>query len=172
MRLPQSAIFAALISLAMGCASPPGALVGSPGGGTASGGSEQPRIADEVHRRINAHRVSIGLPPLVREPTLDALALRHSERMARGEVPFGHSGFEARAQRAREALNVGRMSENVATNNYPAGAAAERAVTGWLGSDGHRRNLEGDFDLTGIGVHRSSGGDHLITQIYGRSPGR
>ena len=39
-------------------------------------------------------------------------------------------------------------------------------MTGWLQSPGHRRNIEGDFDLTGIGIVRVAAGTYFFTQLF------
>jgi len=39
-------------------------------------------------------------------------------------------------------------------------------VQGWLKSPGHRKNIKGDFDVTGIGVSKNAQGDYYFTQIF------
>jgi uncharacterized protein YkwD len=123
-------------------------------------------IEQELHERINAHRSSRGLPPLQSDAVLTSFAREHSEKMARGERPFGHVGFEERVQAVRAAQPVSTVSENVAINNYPAEQVASRVLSGWLRSSGHRQNLESNSDLTGVGVARGPSGDYFITQLY------
>jgi uncharacterized protein YkwD len=43
---------------------------------------------------------------------------------------------------------------------------AREVVDGWLNSPGHRRNIEGDFRLTGIGIAKRSDGMVYFTQIF------
>jgi uncharacterized protein YkwD len=119
-----------------------------------------------VHDRVNARRQSLGLPALTWHSTVAQLAADHSARMANGSRPFGHDGFEERIASAAATLTVSSASENVATNNYPVDRVAQQVVDGWISSSGHRRNLEGDFQLTGVGVARSPAGDYFVTQIY------
>lgn len=135
-------------------------------GGQPSGPAASTAIEREVHDLVNRHRGRGGLAPLTLDPTLSGLAREHSARMADGTRPFGHDGFEGRAQAARSALGVGRLSENVAMNDFPEAAAAGRAVDGWIGSPDHRRNLEGTGPLSGVGVVRSPSGAWFVTQIY------
>lgn len=138
-------------------------------GAPAPAGVGHPALAEierEVHDRIDSHRSSRGLPRLQLDSALTSLARDHSERMARGQRPFGHTGFEERARAARAARQVSIVSENVASNNYPDEQVARRALAGWLRSPGHREKLEGDFDLTGIGVARGAAGDYFITQLF------
>jgi uncharacterized protein YkwD len=132
-----------------------------PGSGAAPGSLDL-----QIHEQVNRHRQSAGLPPLTWSSVLADLAAAHSRRMASGEVPFGHDGFEERVATARQAIGVSRAAENVATNNYPVGEAAARVVQGWLASPGHRRNIDGAFQLTGVGVARTSSGTYFATQLY------
>jgi uncharacterized protein YkwD len=159
---------AALLLLLSGClpAAQPrdGAPVPVPGPG-----APLAQIEREVQERVNAYRASRGLAPLRGDPGLTSLARDHSARMARGERPFGHDGFEDRVRAARAGRTLNVVSENVATNNYPENQVAARVVVGWVQSSGHRRNLEGSFDIAGVGVARSSSGDYFITQLYAAS---
>jgi len=43
------------------------------------------------------------------------------------------------------------------------------AVSGWLNSTGHRNNIEGNYDLTGVGVAKSSDGKYYLTQMFAKS---
>jgi uncharacterized protein YkwD len=45
---------------------------------------------------------------------------------------------------------------------------AREVVNGWLKSPGHKKNIEGNFVLTGIGYARSKKGDIYFTQIFSR----
>jgi uncharacterized protein YkwD len=56
------------------------------------------------------------------------------------------------------------VAENVASGQM----SAREVVDGWLNSPGHRRNIEGNFKLTGIGLARGSRGMIYFTQIFTR----
>ena len=89
--------------------------------------------------------------------------------MANGAVPFGHDGFEQRVQALAKAIPYKAAAENVADNqgyNDPA----TQAVQGWLKSDGHRRNIEGQYNLTGIGIALNANGEYYFTQIFVNVP--
>jgi uncharacterized protein YkwD len=43
---------------------------------------------------------------------------------------------------------------------------AEEIVRGWLASPGHRKNIEGSYAFTGVGVVRSASGKLYVTQIF------
>jgi uncharacterized protein YkwD len=62
-------------------------------------------------------------------------------------------------------MSCGSAAENVsATQGYDAPAPA--AMRGWLASRGHRTNMEGRYDITGVGVARSPTGKVYFTQIF------
>jgi uncharacterized protein YkwD len=39
-------------------------------------------------------------------------------------------------------------------------------VDGWKNSPEHRKNMLGDFSLTGIGIAQSNDGGYFFTQIF------
>ena len=83
--------------------------------------------------------------------------------MLSGKTPFGHEGFQGRIDRIRK--HMGPL--HVAAENVASGPMdAREVVDGWLHSPGHRRNIEGDFKLTGIGLARKSNGMIYFTQIF------
>src|SRR5262247_3013736 len=105
-----------------------------------------------VHELVNAHRTAVGLAPLNYSTRVTEIARRHSEDMAAGRVPLGHEGLQARAREVAQAIGLSGLAENVCFNDDAEGATARTAVAWWLGSAGHRKNLEGDYDLTGVGI--------------------
>ncbi len=88
--------------------------------------------------------------------------------MAAGAVPFSHTGFTGRAQAARSVISHQGISENIAFNNFDRYRTAAVAVEGWIRSSGHRANIEGRYDVTGIGIARSTDGTYYFTQIFVR----
>lgn len=121
-------------------------------------------IEQAVFDQINAHRQSIGLEPLVSNPAVVAQAREHSQRMA-AVSQLSHDGFENRVEAIASTLSYRSAGENVASNQGFADPAA-RAVQGWLNSPGHRQNIEGNFDVTGIGVTQAGDGTYYLTQIF------
>jgi uncharacterized protein YkwD len=120
----------------------------------------------QVHELINRHRTQRGLPPLQLDAYVSAIAREHSRDMLAGVVPFGHAGFEARGAAIAERVAYRNLAENVAWNDHPAEHTADVAVQGWLQSAGHRSNIEGTFQLTGVGIARSPAGAWYYTQIF------
>jgi uncharacterized protein YkwD len=124
-------------------------------------------IAQDIHQKINQYRQSQNLSPLQLDPTITQQAQLHSQAMATGEVPFSHQGFEKRADTISKAVQYRSVAENVAYNQGYSDPA-ENAVSGWLQSPGHYKNIVGDFDLTGIGVAKNEAGEYYFTQIFAK----
>lgn len=114
---------------------------------------------------VNLHRRQIGLKPLLMNSFESSVAAQHSHNMATGRTPFGHKGFEDRVRTIGKRLGfISLAAENVASGQM----SAREVVDGWLHSPGHRRNIEGDFRLTGIGLARGRNGRIYYTQIFTR----
>jgi uncharacterized protein YkwD len=102
----------------------------------------------EILWYVNRYRESKKLRALEMNKTESSIALQHSRNMASGKTPFGHEGLDARAKQIRKKIgHINTAGENVAYGRM----SAKEVVEGWLNSPGHRRNIEGDFTLTGIG---------------------
>lgn len=117
----------------------------------------------DILQYINEYRQTKGLAPLQMNTVISTVAEGHSKSMANKKTPFGHEGFESRVKAIREQLGLIRSSaENVAYGKLTAG----EVVNGWIKSPGHRKNIEGRFSLTGIGVSRDRNGTIYFTQIF------
>jgi uncharacterized protein YkwD len=121
-----------------------------------------------THELVNEHRRAMGLSPLAYNARIAAVARRHSEDMAAGRVPAGHESFESRKRDILNMIPLSGMAENVGINDYPPSETVRAAVSGWLGSRGHRKNIEGRYDLTGVGIARDARGVYYYTQIFVR----
>lgn len=127
--------------------------------------TEYADLEQAVHDQVNAFRAEQNLPPLTLDPRISEIARQHSEDMAAGRVEFGHDRFEARVQTIARAIPYRSAAENVAYNQgYPDPIA--QAVQGWIDSPGHRVNMEGQFNLSGVGVTRTADGKYYFTQIF------
>jgi hypothetical protein len=122
-----------------------------------------------VHAQVNAHRLGIGKKALSWSESVAEICRRHSQDMAEGKVAFGHDGFSDRAAAIDPIIGWSSVAENVAYNQGYADPAGS-AVTGLLNSPGHRANIEGDFDTTGIGVAVTPNGRYYFTQIFVKTP--
>jgi len=112
---------------------------------------------------INQYRQKKGLPALQENSVLQQMAQAHSRDMASGKVPFSHDGFDERVAGAKSGIPALRsFSENVAEGYTDAAGV----VAGWLKSKGHRRNIESNATLTGIGIASSKNGRLYYTQVF------
>ncbi|HEY2918386.1 MAG TPA: CAP domain-containing protein [Candidatus Binatia bacterium] len=122
-------------------------------------------LVNSVHRQVNEFRREHGLKPLTLDPSISAEAREHSAEMARSGKTLGHRGFNQRLEDIRKKIPYRAAAENVAA---AAGYEdpARTVVEGWKNSREHRKNMLGDFSLTGIGVAQSSNGTYFFTQIF------
>lgn len=112
---------------------------------------------------VNEYRAKHHLNPLRMNTQMSIEAEKHSQDMARHAVPFGHQGFNQRIKRLFGKIKDCKGgAENVAYN-YKDG---KTVVSNWLTSRGHRKNIEGNYNLTGIGLARDKNGKLYFTQIF------
>lgn len=141
--------------------------VGTP---AVDGGVDPDRTAALVVDEVNDARTERGLPPLERNESLARVASAHSTDMAARDyvnhtAPNG-SGVADRYER----FGIGCFgSENIYYT--PNGALlvtertiAERVVSAWLASPGHRETLLGNYTRQGIGIAVDDDGGIYVTQ--------
>lgn len=118
---------------------------------------------------INQYRAKHHLSPLKLSKVISEEAAKHSRDMARKLAPFGHTGFNGRIKKLYKKIPKCRGgAENVAFWRINA----KNLVDGWIASAGHRRNIVGNYNLTGIGIAHGKQGWAYYTQIFLRSDGR
>ena len=132
---------------------------------TVAQNSQEEELVMEVHQQINQYRQSLNLAPLSLKDRISRQAEIHSQNMAQQEVKFSHQGFESRLEALKDDISYRSAAENVAYNQG-YGNPAERAVTGWIKSEGHQQNIVGDYNLTGIGIAQNQRGEYYFTQIF------
>jgi uncharacterized protein YkwD len=122
-------------------------------------------IEEEILSWINKYRESRSLPALQMNTVISEQAFRHSEEMADKRVAFGHDGFQERVRSIIQKIGTLRASaENVAFGKL----SPEEVVSLWIKSPGHRKNIEGNYTMTGIGVAKAGDGSLYFTQIFSR----
>ena len=118
----------------------------SPGPGT---DPTDPEVISFVDR-MNAHRVSLGLAPLVWHSGVAAVATAHSQDMEDRDF-FSHTNPDGEdpGDRLDDAgITYRAWGENIAWG-YSTGASV---LSAWLASSGHRANIEnGTFTHHGVG---------------------
>ena len=112
---------------------------------------------------VNEHRTAIGLNALQINDAATAEATKHSVDMAKGRMSFGHDGYDERMQHLNQKLGtLHATGENVAYGKINA----EQVMDMWLNSPGHKKNIEGNFSMIGIGIAKSRSGYLYFTQIF------
>ena len=151
-------------------------------------------LADRIHELINIHRAAYGLRPLSTDSALAAIALGHSTDMAvnnffshtnpAGEDPTARgtaAGYTCRKDYG--SYYTYGIAENIFQNNlytsvtYTNGVytydwtspeeIAQSTVTGWMNSEGHKKNiLTSTYDREGIAVAISADDKVYITEDF------
>ena len=120
-------------------------------------------MEQSILQEVNNYRASKRLKPLQMVELISDAALKHSKDMGRGRVPFGHDGFDNRMDKVMGKIpNANACAENVAFGKF----TAQEVVKRWIQSPGHRKNIEGNYNMTGIGVVRGKDGYPYFTQIF------
>ena len=132
------------------------------------------QIEMRIHEEVNEYRQANGLDPLVFDDELAAVARDHSQDMNERDY-FSHTSPEGDGPGDRlddAGIDCTGWAENIAYEFDPsfseedAASVAESIVTGWINSDGHRRNILGDYDEEGVGVDISDDGRIMATQMF------
>ena len=120
-------------------------------------------LVDDVLAETNLFRKSNGLPELQLNEELNAIAQQHSNNMAKGKVAFGHDGFEKRNKMAVKSMKeISVFAENVLFGP----TTGKEAVAMWKSSEGHRKNMLGNFRYVGIGIAKDKQGLIYYTEIF------
>jgi uncharacterized protein YkwD len=123
-------------------------------------------IQNAVLVHINEYRQHHGLSQLKMDNDMVREAKQHSLDMATHRMPFGHQDFIKRIDHLHQRVkNSGAGAENVAYNYKDARTVVQQ----WLLSPGHKRNIDGNYNLTGIGIARDHQGKIYYTQIFLRT---
>lgn len=152
------------MSLAGGPARAAGGCAFEPSWGANNGAQ-----ADEVVRLVNQHRAGLGLRSLAVSPSLTRSAVWKSGHMLANGY-FGHADPAPPAARGvAERLRAcgytgGTWGENIAKGQQ----GAQAVMSAWLGSSGHRANIEnGAFSAVGVGAVSRAGAPIHWTQNFG-----
>ncbi len=112
---------------------------------------------------VNEHRHTLRLASLQTLAAATKQAYTHSKNMATGKTGFGHARFDKRIDMIKQTAGfITASAENVAYGQL----SAKEVVKGWLNSPGHKKNIEGNYTLTGIGTYKDKNGVIYFTQIF------
>lgn len=117
----------------------------------------------QILHYVNAYRAKYHLKPLTINHRISHEAAMHSRAMATHNTGFGHQGFSGRIKRLYQQIKPCRGgAENVAYYRL----SPKQLVDAWMKSAGHRRNILGPYNLTGIGIAHAKTGWAYFTQIF------
>jgi len=131
----------------------------------------------QVIELVNQQRRANGVPPLKHEPSLTDAARWYAKDMVDddyfgpGHDTYDRSGGRlARVCAWKARIGAFYTGGNALGENIGQGYASPlEAVTGWMGSSGHRANiLNADFRETGVGYRASASDGHCWVQDFGR----
>lgn len=121
------------------------------------------KFEKEVLKEINKYRKTLGLDELKMNKYMQKIARKHSKNMASNKVDFGHDGFYNRIKKIKKALGYG----NASAENVAWGAkTSKEVVQDWINSSGHKKNIEGNYNLSGIGIAKNRQGVFYYTHIF------
>lgn len=110
----------------------------------------------------NDYRKTIGAKPMRASIYVSNIAQRHSQDMATKKVDFGNEGFKERTDKIHAQLKpVYSFAENIACGKV----TSKEILDEWLNSPKHKKNLEGDYNYSGIGIAMSAD-SFYVTQIF------
>jgi uncharacterized protein YkwD len=109
------------------------------------------RLRREALATVNAARLAAGRPPLASDPRLDEAAQAHALDMLRRSY-YDHRSPDGGSPLAR--VSAAGFAATLVGENLAAGMRTlDEAMSAWLQSSGHRRNiLEPRFTHFGVGV--------------------
>jgi uncharacterized protein YkwD len=123
-------------------------------------------VEEETFSLINQYRKASRLSPLAWDGAIAKAARIHSKDMATGEVDFGHGGFGDRISGLKVVMpGLWGAGENVFMSDN-LDQIARNAVTMWLHSPHHLKNIRGDYNYSGLGVWQDKDGAIYFTQIF------
>lgn len=119
---------------------------------------------------MNAERKKADLPALRPNEKLFEAARSHTANMARQEVLAHVLENEHPGDRLRKVgYRASTWGENCAAGQH----TPEEAISGWMNSDGHRKNLLGaQYTEIGVGIAVSGTGTRYWTQVFATPAGQ
>ncbi len=120
-------------------------------------------VTQEIFKLVNEYRESNGLSALQKNDTAEQLAIEHTRYMI-SKSSISHDNFDSRSDKLGEEENSRSSAENVASHYSDAASVMQ----GWINSDGHRRNIEGNYTHIGIAAVKDENGRYYYTQLFYR----
>jgi len=122
---------------------------------------ESKTIEIEIMELINEYRISQGLEILHHNEIVKGRAFSHTHYMIENDH-VSHDNFYSRKKYLEINIGANKVSENVAY----AYSSAKSVVNAWIKSEGHRKNLEGDFTDFEVSAEQNAEGKWYYTNIF------
>ncbi|SNR16232.1 CAP domain-containing protein [Tenacibaculum jejuense] len=115
----------------------------------------------QILNLLNKHRTDNGLAELAVLDIIKTQTEAHTDYMI-GKGDISHDNFSDRSDFLQQNADARSTAENVAFgyNN------AQSLVNAWINSDGHRRNIEGNFTHFNITAKQNKNGAWYYTNIF------
>lgn len=115
----------------------------------------------EIFVLVNNYRIELGLSTLSYDTRAQSYAADHNAYMiSKNEI--SHDNFAKRSSELSVDFDAVKISENVGRNF----TTAQEVFEAWLASEGHLKNIEGDYDATAISVYTDANGMLYFMQIF------
>jgi uncharacterized protein YkwD len=118
-------------------------------------------IEVEILDELNIYRKALGLGELRSMAELSVESEGHNKYMI-DEGVVSHDNFSLRASQLMNQIGAKAVGENVGYGYR----TSEAVVNAWLKSEGHRKNVEGDYTHFGISVRQDENGKNYFTNIF------
>ena len=118
-------------------------------------------IEAEILTKVNDYRVSNGFSPLSKLEAIKTQTSSHTNYMIE-QSKVSHDNFYKRKEYlVNKAAAVG-VGENVAYGY----SSATSVVYAWIKSDGHKKNIEGDYTHFEVTAEKDANGKWYFTNIF------
>ena len=115
----------------------------------------------EIMKLINQHRIDIGLSELKILDVIKSQTDKHNDYMIiKREISHDNSGD--RFKYLQTHANAVGFAENVASGYK----SAKAVVDGWIKSEGHRKNIEGNYTHFNLTAKQNQNGYWYYTNIF------
>ncbi len=116
---------------------------------------------NQILNLLNNHRADKGLSRLEVLDIIKTQTDAHTNYMIDKGV-ISHDNFSDRSSYLRQNANARNIGENVAIGY----STAQSLVDGWISSNGHRENIEGNFTHFHITAKQNTNGTWYYTNIF------
>ncbi len=121
------------------------------------------QMESDVLNAVNDYRQSLGLTTLAKVDEVTFQADDHTVYMSSNEV-VNHDNFNIRYSNLVTEAGAKAVAENVAYGY----SSADAVVKAWIASEGHHKNMIGDYTHFGISIDKDKNGRNYFTNIFMR----